>query len=107
MNAAIVLFPASFCPSITFTFSENSRVISVIRPKLLITICQNCRNKKYYGNDSRGPVRIRVEKHDPTPGYKGPNNPYHCNPHFHIDRREKGSSGPFRKVFTGLMEWLR
>lgn len=65
------------------------------------------RNKKYYGNDSRGPVRIRVEKHDPTPGYKGPNNPYHGNPHFHIDRREKGSSGPFRKVFTGLMEWLR
>ena len=54
-----------------------------------------------------GPVRIRVEKHDPTPGYKGPNNPYHCNPHFHIARREKGSSGLFRKVFTGLMEWLR
>lgn len=65
------------------------------------------RNNKYYGNDSRGPVRIRVEKHDPTPGYKGPNNPYHCNPHFHIDRREKGSSGSFREVFTGLLEWLR
>ena len=65
------------------------------------------KNNKYYGNDSRGPVRIRVEKHDPTPGYKGPDNPYHCNPHFHIDRKEKGSSGSFRKVFTGLMEWLR
>ena len=44
---------------------------------------------------------------DAIPRYKGPNNPYHCNPHFHIDRREKGSSGPFRKVFIGLMEWLR
>ncbi len=65
------------------------------------------KNKKYYGNDSRGPIRIRGEKHDPTPGYKGQNNPYHCNPHFHIDRREKGNSGPIRKVFTGLMEWLR
>ena len=65
------------------------------------------RNGKYYGKDSRGPVRIRVEIHDPTPGYKGSNNPYHCNPHFHIDRREKGNTGPFRKIYTGLMEWLR
>ena len=65
------------------------------------------KNKKYYGYDSRGPVRVRVEKHNPTFGYNGPNDPYHCNPHFHIDRREGGSSGPFKKVFTGLMEWLK
>ena len=65
------------------------------------------KNKKYYGKDSRGPVRIRVEKHDPTPGYKGSNNPYHCKPHFHIDRRENGNSGAFKAIFNGLMEWLK
>ena len=62
---------------------------------------------KYYGYDSRGPIRVRVEKHLPTPGYKGPYNPFHCEPHFHIDRRINGSSGKFRKIYTGLIGWLK
>ena len=65
------------------------------------------RGGKYYGIDSRGPVRIRTEQHLPTLGYTGPYNPYHCEPHFHIDRRLNGWSGGFRKTYTGLMRWLR
>ena len=64
------------------------------------------KNGKYYGKDSRGDVRVRIEQHDPTPGYTGVEDTYHCSPHFHIDRRTKGTSGPFKKVFTGLMEWF-
>ena len=56
---------------------------------------------KYYGNDSGGPVRIRVEQHKPTPNYTGPHNPFHTAPHFHIDRRENITTGSWRKTYTG------
>ena len=65
------------------------------------------RGGKFYGVDSRGPVRIRVEQHFQKPGWNGPYNPYHCEPHFHIDRRQNGWSGGFQKSYTGLMRWLR
>ncbi len=66
-----------------------------------------CKNGKYYGVDSKGPLRVRVEKHLPTPGYTGPYNPYHCEEHFHIDRRFSVMSGKFQKNYTGLMEWMK
>ncbi len=64
-------------------------------------------NGKFYGQDLNGFVRIRVEKHTPTPNYKGPQNPFHCNQHFHIDKRINGTTGPFKSTYTGLMGWLR
>lgn len=65
------------------------------------------KNGKYYGFDyDKNPVRVRIEQHDATPGYTGPANPYHTSPHFHIDRREKGATGAWEKVYTALMEML-
>lgn len=65
------------------------------------------KGRKYYGTDSRGPVRIRREEHLPVPGYSGPNNPCHCELHFHIGQRQNGWSGKFRKTYTESMGWLR
>ena len=61
-------------------------------------------NGKFYGEDSRGPVRIRVEQHNPTPNYSGPENPFHTSPHFHIDRKVNITTGKWKKTYTGLME---
>ena len=62
---------------------------------------------KYYGIDSRGKMRVRVEQHTDNPASKAPYNPFHSQPHFHIDRKEKIFTGDFITSFTGLMEWLR
>ena len=59
---------------------------------------------KYCGDDSRGPIRIRVEQHDPTPNHTGPDSPFHCVPHFHIERRKNISTGSWTKNYTGSME---
>lgn len=62
---------------------------------------------KYYGSDSQGPIRVRSnEVHIDDPSYTGPKNPVHVQPHFHIDRRRKGRTGPWGEVYTGLMEML-
>lgn len=63
-------------------------------------------NGKYYGYDSRGPVRIRVEMHGKKLGYKGPINPYHEVPHFHIDRKIKVTSGSWVEKFTDFLGGL-
>ena len=60
---------------------------------------------KYIGVDSNGPIRIRTnEIHDNNPGFVGVPDPFHTEPHFHIDRRKNGTSGKWIKTFTGLME---
>lgn len=60
-------------------------------------------NGKYYGHDSRGPVRVRVEMHEKKLGFNGPLNPYHEIPHFHIDRKSKGTSGSWIEKFTDFL----
>ena len=65
------------------------------------------KKNKYYGIDSRGPVRIRVEQHPPTPNFNGPLNPFHDKLHFHIDRKINEVTGGYKKTYTGLMEWLK
>ena len=60
-------------------------------------------NGKYYGHDSRGPVRVRVEKHEKKLGFNGPLNPYHEIPHFHIDRKSKETSGSWVEKFTDFL----
>ena len=60
-------------------------------------------NGKYYGYDSRGPVRVRVEVHEKRLDFNGPLNPYHETPHFHIDRKSKGTSGSWIEKFTDFL----
>ena len=55
---------------------------------------------KYYGTDSRGPLRVRVEQHTDNPNSKAPYNPFHSQPHFHIERRKNITSGQFKSTFT-------
>lgn len=63
----------------------------------------NLKNGKFYGEDSYGPLRIRIEQHLPTPNFKGPLNPYHCEPHFHVERRYNIKTGPWYDVYTDFM----
>ncbi|MBQ8767777.1 MAG: RHS repeat-associated core domain-containing protein, partial [Clostridia bacterium] len=63
----------------------------------------NLKNGKFYGEDSFGPLRIRIEQHLPTPNFKGPLNPYHCEPHFHVERRYNIKTGPWYDVYTDFM----
>ena len=63
-------------------------------------------NGKYYGHDSRGPIRVRVEIHENKPGFSGPSSPYHEVEHFHIDRRSKGDSGSWIERFTDFLRRL-
>ena len=62
---------------------------------------------KYYGTDSRGRMRVRVEQHTDNPNSKAPYNPFHSQPHFHIDRPKNITSGQFKSTFTEFLEWLR
>lgn len=62
---------------------------------------------KYTGVDANGqPYRIRIELHSETPGFNGVENPYHTQPHYHIDRRLNGTTGKWQKQYTGLLEDL-
>ncbi len=63
------------------------------------------KNGKYWGSDSNGPIRIRAnEQHKPNPNFTGIPDPFHTEPHFHIDRRVNGKTGPWEKTYTGHME---
>ena len=63
------------------------------------------RDGKYYGTDSYGPIRFRVnECHEATPNYTGVLSPFHTIPHFHIDRRINGDTGRWVPTYTGAME---
>ena len=67
----------------------------------------DCRNGKYIGEDSNGPIRIRTnEMHMSDPDFTGVPNPMHTAPHFHIERRVNGLTGKWKEIFTGLMEML-
>ena len=62
-------------------------------------------NGKFVGRDSYGPIRIRAyEIHEANPNYTGISSPYHTIPHFHIDRRVNGETGPWEPTYTGAME---
>ena len=65
----------------------------------------NCKNGKYYGVDSNGPVRVRVESdHIDNPNFAGPKSDAHTKPHFHIDRRDNGYTGKWNKKYTFIKE---
>lgn len=51
-------------------------------------------SRKFVGEDSHGPIRVRIEKaHPDSPDYTGPIDPLHTVDHLHIDRRENGQTG--------------
>ena len=53
-------------------------------------------SRKFVGQDSEGPMRIRIEQaHPDDPTYTGPEDPLHTVDHMHIDRRANGSTGPW------------
>ena len=60
--------------------------------------------EKYLGIDSYGPLRVRFEQHISNFNYAGNLNPYHENPHIHIDRRCNITSGSWQKVITLLQD---
>lgn len=66
-----------------------------------------CKNGKYFGVDSSGPVRIRAnEIHPNNPNFTGTVSEYHEIPHFHIDRRKNGDTGDWKSIYVGAMEML-
>jgi len=53
-------------------------------------------SRKFVGNDSSGPLRVRIEKgHPADPNFKGKPDPLHTVDHLHIDRRANGNTGPW------------
>ncbi len=54
------------------------------------------RMKKFSGEDSKGPMRVRVDKaHGTDPNYTGPHDSLHDVDHIHIERRKNETSGPW------------
>jgi RHS repeat-associated protein len=52
------------------------------------------KSMKFVGQDSLGPVRVRIEKaHDNNPNFTGVPDPLHIVDHVHIDRRANGATG--------------
>jgi RHS repeat-associated protein len=63
-------------------------------------------SRKFLGRDSSGPIRIRIEKAHPSdPEFKGVPDPLHSVDHLHIDRREKGTTGPWRSQEKTGYDW--
>lgn len=86
---------AEAIPSLRTKFNENLSLM-------------DGQNGKYYGVDSKGPIRIRPnEVHEDNLDFSGVIDPFHTAPHFHIDRRINGATGKWIKTFTGLMEMLQ
>jgi len=51
-------------------------------------------SRKFVGEDSNGPMRVRIEQgHPEDPTFTGPEDPLHTVDHMHIDRRENGLTG--------------
>jgi len=55
---------------------------------------------KFVGQDSKGPLRVRIEQHLSNPNFTGELDPYHTVQHIHIDRRINITSGRWEKVLT-------
>jgi RHS repeat-associated protein len=53
-------------------------------------------SRKFTGTDSKGPIRVRIEKaHPEDPSFTGEPDPLHTVDHMHIDRRANGTTGPW------------
>ncbi|MFZ5640128.1 MAG: hypothetical protein ACOY4Q_05515, partial [Bacillota bacterium] len=66
----------------------------------------NRQGRKFYGNDSSGPLRVIIEKHKNNPNFKGSKNPLHEVPHLHIEMRANTTSGPWGHTSTIPMDLL-
>lgn len=54
-------------------------------------------SRKFLGEDSKGPMRIRIEKaHASDPNFTGTPDPLHTVDHLHIDRRKNKTTGGFK-----------
>jgi RHS repeat-associated protein len=74
--------------------------------KLTDTSTNPTSSRKFVGEDSSGPMRVRVEKgHPADPNFKGKVDPLHTVDHLHIDRREKGMTGPWFSQEKTLYDW--
>lgn len=63
-------------------------------------------SRKFLGHDSHGPIRVRIEKaHPADPNFSGMPDPLHTIDHLHIDRRQKGTTGPWRSREKIAYEW--
>jgi RHS repeat-associated protein len=63
-------------------------------------------SRKFMGTDSRGPVRIRIEKaHPADPNFTGTPDPLHIVDHLHIDRRKNITTGPWSSKEKTAYEW--
>ena len=93
---------------IDFYITPNGEAIPAARTDFDLNLSKlDYENGKYLSTDSNGPIRIRTnEIHTNDLDFTGVANPYHIEPHFHIDRRMNGLTGKWRKTYTGLMEML-
>lgn len=63
-------------------------------------------SRKFVGEDSVGPVRVRIEKaHPEDPGFTGTPDPLHTVDHLHIDRRKNITSGQWKSKEKVEYEW--
>ncbi len=63
-------------------------------------------SRKFIGEDSQGPLRVRVEKaHAADPSFSGTPDPLHTVDHLHIDRRSKVTSGPWGSDEKVAYDW--
>jgi hypothetical protein len=96
-----------------YTVTPNGTVIPT-DPNELLNNLQNLTDtstnptssRKFVGQDSEGPMRIRIEQaHPDDPTYTGPEDPLHTVDHMHIDRRANGSTGPWGSDEKIPCEW--
>lgn len=63
-------------------------------------------SRKFIGQDSLGPLRIRIEKaHPPDPNFTGVPDPLHTVDHIHIERRVNVNSGAWYSQEKTSYEW--
>jgi hypothetical protein len=63
-------------------------------------------SRKFTGVDSKGPLRVRVEKaHPEDPNFTGTPDPLHVVDHLHIDRRVNGLTGAWGSDEKVQYDW--
>ena len=63
-------------------------------------------SRKFVGEGSAGPVRVRVEKAHPTkPNFQGTPDPLHTVDHLHVDRRKNVTSGGWSSKEKVQFDW--
>ena len=74
--------------------------------KLTDTSTNPATSRKFVGEDSNGPLRVRVEKgHLDDPNYTGPPDPLHTEDHLHVDRRKNGNTGKWKSKEKTPYAW--